>query len=174
MATMRTATFQHERRNAMTQLRTGRRWSLGLLVAVGLLGMPGRAGGEALADIAQSREVQVVAPSPTPRTCGTTSVTAHVIGASEFDSFSSTFSHGYHAVNSHFVVSTAIPSLTWVRLPAGAIVTSVELEGCDTDQFEEIELRLLRVPSPAGIAQNVTPSGITGAMAMLSDAASSA
>jgi hypothetical protein len=49
----------------MTQLRMG----LGLLVAGGLLEVAGRAWGETSPNLlARARKVQVVAPSPTPRT----------------------------------------------------------------------------------------------------------
>jgi hypothetical protein len=67
----------------MRQLRIGT-WALSLLVAVGL-GMPGGAWGQALPDgPARVGEVQVVAPSLTPRTFGTAGSTAHVITALEF------------------------------------------------------------------------------------------
>jgi hypothetical protein len=48
-----------------------------------------------------------------------------------------------------------------VRLPAGAVVTSVELEGCDSDAVVEISFALIRVPSPDGPLALVTPLGIT-------------
>ena len=143
------------------------RWGLGMLVAVGLLGGPGAARGQRPVDLlARTREAQVVAPSPTPRTFGTSSATAHVIGASEFEAFSTALTHDYDAINNHFVKSIAGAALAWVRLPAGAMVTSVELEGCDTDPFDQIELRFLRSPSPAGVSDDVTPPAVTGLMAM--------
>jgi hypothetical protein len=46
-------------------------WALSLLVAVGMLGMPGGAWGQALLDLLSRGQVQAVAPSPTPRTFGT-------------------------------------------------------------------------------------------------------
>jgi hypothetical protein len=89
-------------------------------------------------------------------------VTAHVIGASEFEAFTSTAPYAYDAINNHFVKSTGGSTLAWVRLPAGALVASVELEGCDTEQFDEITFVLRRMPSPGGFAQEVTPVGATG------------
>jgi len=67
----------------MTQLRTGLRWGLGLLAAGGLLGMAGGAQGQALSDLPTA--APVVSLSPTPRTFGTASATAHVIGVSALD-----------------------------------------------------------------------------------------
>ena len=77
----------------MTQLRTGLRWGLGLLVAVGLLGMPGGivaqpAPGGVMAPEATMPPGEAVPallpPGAEPRTFGTSSLVAHTIQAFAF------------------------------------------------------------------------------------------
>jgi S-layer homology domain len=141
----------------MTQLRMG----LGLLVAGGLLGVAGGAWGETSPNLlARAREVQVVAPSPTPRTFGPSSQTAHVIGASEFETINDTI--GYSYILGHLRKSAGGSMFAWVRLPAGAVVESVELEGCDTNPAEQIGFALFRMASPNGAPEDVTTTGLTG------------
>jgi hypothetical protein len=95
---------------------------------------------------------------------GTSSVTAHVVGTSEFQSVASTNSYVYDFINNDHFVRTTDGGLAWVRLPAGALISSVELEGCDTEQFGDIGFALRRMPSPGGPLQQVTPFGRTGNM----------
>ena len=148
----------------MTQLRTGLRWGLGLLVAAGLLGMAGGATGQDLSDLLSKGAVQVVAPSPTPRTFGTTGLTAHVMGASEFEPASGA-TYGNTSTNGPLAKFSLADMFAWVRLPAGAVVMTVELEGCDTNGTSEMEFVLFRMPSPNGPAA-LTAAGVTGEMAM--------
>ena len=75
----------------MTRLER-RRWGLGVLVAVGLVATASGARGQALL---APGDVQVVVPSPTPRTFGTATSIAHVIQASEFDPISPASLYGY-------------------------------------------------------------------------------
>jgi hypothetical protein len=130
-----------------------------LLVAVGLLGMAGVARGEKPPSLlARGNEVQVVAPSPAPRTFGTSSSTAHVIGASDFEGVSSTVTYNFDGHRKS--ASSAV--VAWVRLPAGALVESVELEGCDTSAVGQLVFELFRVASPNGTPEDVIPIGTTG------------
>jgi hypothetical protein len=143
----------------MTQLRTGLRWGLGLLVVVGLLGMPDGTWGQTLSDVLSQGEMQVVASSPTPRTFGTAGSTAHVIGATEFE----TFGPGAWNYAGLLAKWSAVSALfAAVRLPAGAVVNAVELEGCDTNTGAQALFSMSRRPSPNGPAANVTPTGSTG------------
>jgi hypothetical protein len=50
----------------------------------------------------------------------------------------------------------------WVRLLAGAVVSSVELERCDNDGLRAIGFSMRRTSSPGGPSVLVTPSGFTG------------
>jgi hypothetical protein len=139
-------------------------WALSLLVAVGWLGMPGGAWGQALAErLARAREVQVIAPSPTPRTFGTANLTTHVIGASEFDVLGSG-SYEYRNLGpglGHLTKGAPQSSLVaWVRLPAGAVVTSVELEACDVGGTAGFALN--KMPSPNVQEVALTPFALTG------------
>src|SRR5262245_36635796 len=49
-----------------------------------------------------------------------------------------------------------------LRLPAGALVTGIELEGCDDSATFEVRFSLFRRPSPGGPNASVTPIGATG------------
>jgi hypothetical protein len=136
-------------------------WALSLLVAVGWLGMPGGVWGQqTLPDLlSQGGDVQVVAPASTSRTFGTADTTALVIGASEFDPLSSLASWAYFGSLEKTSNQIMVAS---VRLPAGALVHIVELEGCDTDGAAAVTFTLLRIPSPSGPAVSVPPTGSTG------------
>ena len=148
----------------MTQVRTGLRWGLALLVAVALLGMAEEVPGQALTDLlTQPVSAQVSAFSPTPRTFGIASETAHVIGASEFDPDSDAATWEYTMSRTlKFASSLLVAS---VRLPAGAVVNRVELESCDINAFSEVAFALLLARIlPTGQLQviNATGAGSTG------------
>ena len=105
----------------MAQLGTGLRSGLAMLVAVGLLGMAGGAHGQALPDVlARAGEVQVVAASSTTRTFGTANLTAHVIGAAEFDPLSGGATWAY--TDPGLAKFSSFQLVASVRLPAGALV----------------------------------------------------
>jgi hypothetical protein len=152
--------FPPQKEDTMRPHRIGT-WVLSLLVAVGMgmLGTPGGVWGQNLSDLLSRGEAQVVAPSPTPRTFGTANSTAHVVGASEFDPLSNTIGWGYGTFGKQGLDTGQM--VAWVRLPAGAMVTSIELEGCDTSNAREIQFSLVRVASPAGPGQTLAV-GVTG------------
>jgi hypothetical protein len=132
---------------------------VGVLVAVGVLAMTMGVQGETLPDGSSQREIFVVLSSATPRTFGTASLTAHVIEASQFETESDTSSWAYTASVSKF---GALSMRAGVRLPAGALVSRVELEACDTDGGAQLRFGLQRRPSPGGPVEFVTPTGLTG------------
>src|SRR5262249_29612740 len=70
---------------AMTRLRTGLRWGLGLVVAVALLGIPGGARGQDALGGTGSVPTVAVEPIDT-RMFGTSSSVSHTVHAWEFDS----------------------------------------------------------------------------------------
>jgi hypothetical protein len=49
-----------------------------------------------------------------------------------------------------------------VRLPAGALIQSIELEGCDTGAGLNFLFALYRAPSPSGTASQVAAATSTG------------
>jgi hypothetical protein len=101
------------------------------------------------------------APLANSRTFGTASATAYVIGASEFEPDNSSCTWSYTPPNGVGKFATC-PMRAWVRLPAGSIVQSIELEACDTATDRDIEFFLVRQASPAGLPLLVTPNGSTG------------
>jgi hypothetical protein len=138
----------------MTQLRTGLRWGLGLLVAVGLLGMPGAAPAQGL--------------SPRPRTFGTTSEIAHVLSAWDFNVANSQGQSVSLSGSYRVCVGGPCFFLAGVLLPAGALVTRVELDGCDNDPTQQLTFFLFRLASPntTGMGTNLSiPGNTTGGAA---------
>src|SRR5262245_37447512 len=109
---------------------------LRVVLGVGLLGIGSEVWG------------QDVTASPTPRTFGTTEI-VHVIGASEFDvSSGATSSTGFVDSLQAELKTSNFLMRAWVRLPAGALVTGVELQGCDTSPDGEIGFFFHRLPAP--------------------------
>jgi hypothetical protein len=129
---------------------TIRTWTLSLLVAVGLLGMPGGAWGQDRSDPLSRGKVQVVAPSSS-RTFGTANGTIYRIaaaGLAPVDSFTAyaeaqTFSRSrISGTDGHFDAP--------VTLPAGATVTHLELDVCDSSGTEELVASLFECEVPIG------------------------
>jgi hypothetical protein len=132
----------------MGQARAGAwRW-VGVLVTAGILGLPGGLPAE---------------PS-SALTFGPANTTALVIGAPEFDPVSSIATWTYGITGAK---STNLGMFATVRLPAGAVVSSVEAEGCDFDATHEMTFQLLRSPVPAGAFVAMTANGVgTGVAAI--------
>jgi hypothetical protein len=145
-------------------------WRLGMvasaLLTLGMVMAP-RASGQPL-DVAPDRLSSVLLLAPRQRvtgeppwTFGTTARIAHVIGASAFEPSSSTVSWQYTTPSPTGKFASQ-PMRAWVRLPAGAVVDSVEVEACDTAADRDVEFFLVRQASPAGPPLLVTPGGTTG------------
>jgi hypothetical protein len=142
----------------MRQHRIGT-WMLSLLVAVGWLGMAGGAWGQALSDV-QARDGMVPgdAPSPTPR-FGTATEIVHVIAAADFAA-----AHGSDQWTISYIpdpttgyIQRSSPDfIGWwagLRLPAGAVVTRLEIAGCDNSpHFLAADLFRSNVPPGTGFA----------------------
>jgi hypothetical protein len=138
----------------MTQLRTGLRWSLGLLVAVGPLGMAG------------GIRAQDGAVPPEPRTFGTTSVITHTIGAYGFTPGTNATGYNTGGLNGA-MLCTGAPCffVAPVFLPAGALVTAIQLELCDVGSgpTENVAVTLSRVPtSDSNNVVELAATGTTG------------
>jgi hypothetical protein len=119
--------------------------------------------GRALAQAAQAAEAAASAA-----TFGVTAEVAHVIGADEFAS-SSTSDSWDHSIlldaTTGFLIRGSSDPLDWygpVRLPAGAVITRVELAAC-TATTGSVQFALLRSKLPPGTGvEEVTPVGNTG------------
>ena len=118
----------------MTQLRTGLRWGLGLLVAVGLLGIAGGAH-------AQAEPVLTG-----PRTFGTSATTSHTLHAYGFTGFEASDAAAFRSsfLAARYCTSICFPEAP-LLLPAGAQVTAIELDGCDHAVGGDVGVDLFRV-----------------------------
>jgi hypothetical protein len=122
----------------MTQLRTGLRWGLGLLVAVGLLGMAGGA-------LAQDDTVAQ------PRTYGTAVPVVHTVQAYTFMPLvSSTAYSAFGPIGQLACTMDPCVFLAPVFLPAGALVTAIQGELCDTHATSDMSVQLTKAASPQG------------------------
>jgi hypothetical protein len=147
----------------MGQARAGTwRWLVVVATAVAL-GLPAVLPAEELSTRrSEARDVEVIAPSSEARTFGTASTTALVIGASEFDPLFS----GTTWLYSGSALKTASDEMVaWVRLPAGAVVNSVQVEGCDLNAGTQMTFQLVRVHSPTGPVVPLTATASTGVSA---------
>jgi hypothetical protein len=96
---------------------------------------------------------QEVAPDPA-ETFGTASEVAHVVGAWEFtefvgDAHASTF-------GDRFCVGGTCALFASLRLPAGAVVSRLELDACDFSAAGGVQVSMLRTSSPATSASQTT------------------
>jgi hypothetical protein len=144
----------------VTRTRAGQ-W-IAPLAAATLLTMPEATAAQGWPSwLGRAAEVPVVSPSPSSRTFGTTSTTALVIGATEFDPINDGVTWSYGLPASKTASDTL---LAWVRLPAGAVVTSVELEGCDSDPAGSVQFVMGQTRSPGGPFKPLTlPGGTSNA-----------
>jgi hypothetical protein len=119
---------------------------VGALAAWGLLGV---ASAQVL-----SAGGPVVAPSLGQRTFGTATEVAHVINASEFQLQAGTETAAFDTTNGIHRYASAGGSLPYyyagVRLPAGAVVSRIELDACDDSPTEEVFFAMVRSSAPGG------------------------
>jgi hypothetical protein len=95
-----------------------------------------------------------------PETYGTTSEIAHVIHGFDFDVFNGTLlvatNDGGRVCNPACTLSAGL------RLPSGSLVTRIEAEACESDEFAALTFAFHRRPSPAGPSANVSGFGESG------------
>jgi hypothetical protein len=117
----------------MTQLRTGLRWGLGLLVAVGLVGMAGRA---------QAQDETLRAE---PRTFGTSATTGHTLQAFAFTGFEAADISRMRSTGlaARFCIADCVLEAP-LLLPAGARVVAIELDGCDDSALGRVIANLFQ------------------------------
>jgi len=104
-------------------------------------------------------------PDAVPRTFGTASEVAYVIPAAEFEVmlFSSSFQFVINPAPTAGVFRVPLANITLLaglRLPAGALITRVEIDGCDSDAAGQIALFLASATSPAGSTPIKTIAGV--------------
>jgi len=121
----------------------------GLLCAVGLFGLP--------------------AWAQAPRTFGTLSEVAHVVPAAAFQAGDSNAAWRFDgtpkpiSVPARFAV-TRTEFATGLQLPAGAVITRIELDGCDFDATNQLVAEVKRFGSPPGSAPGLgLMTSVTGA-----------
>jgi hypothetical protein len=106
-------------------------------------------------------------------TFGTAAEIAHVVTAADFDTTSANNTWDYdsvpHPTTGHFL-RRSIGPVSWaagLRLPTGAVVTRLEISGCDFSAVDGLLFALYRSKVPAGTGfETVTPLGSTGAGAI--------
>jgi hypothetical protein len=144
-----------------------------LLLAAGLVGMPsGIVAQQAPAGVMAPAETMppagtpraLLPPGSEPRTFGTSSPIAHTIQAFQFHPIAGGGTFTGSALNGA-LACTAQPC-TFVApllLPAGALLTSIELEACDTDAMDDLFLTLYRITNPPGGIDNLASTSTNGA-----------
>ena len=142
--------------------RSARTWMVLLALAVGAPAIV-QAGGLGAGG---ARDAAVlVAPEPAPY--GTAMDTQLVIAGSDVRPTAIDVTYNF-SVSDLFgvgVYQTSSTTTTWwrgIQVPAGAIITRVVVDACDTSTTGELEFGLARGQAPAGPAANVTPVGTTG------------
>ena len=154
----------------MTQLRTGLRWGFGMLVAVGLLGMPAGTPGQELSTQIGARAVgEPVGPMPEippgRRTFGTANEIVRTYDAWSFvGNATGVVTTGDTGASLRSGGSTALT--LGLDLPAGAQILRLELDGCDLSASTGINLRFFRANTPPQTGAAIVVQGNTGISAM--------
>jgi hypothetical protein len=157
------------------------RWAVGALALLVLVGAPAARPASAqsplaalgltpeqLARVITSAPGQDVAPDP-PRTFGISSETAQVVSAADFIALDSTMTWTY-VLNEDPATGRSVRRtnnislwMAGLRLPAGAVVTRLEIAGCDNDATSALLFQLFRSNLPIGTGLvPLTPIGSTG------------
>lgn len=84
--------------------------------------------------------------------------------ASDFELFFGTFG-GIDGIGARFCGGGTCGWLGGLRLPAGAILSSVELDACDSDAAAQVQVAVFRSVKAGGALTNLTGFGGTGIMA---------
>jgi hypothetical protein len=99
-------------------------------------------------------------PSDQEPTYGPTSEIAHVMHGFDFDVFNGTMlaamNEGGRVCNPSCTLAAGL------RLPAGSLVSRIEVEACESNPAATLSFALLRRPSPAGPFTNVSGFGESG------------
>jgi S-layer family protein len=104
-------------------------------------------------------DVEVLEPS---RNWGTTANTIVTHEASDFEIFIGMFG-GATPNGARFCGGSANCGwLAGIQLPAGAILTSVELDACDTDVIDQVQVAVFRSAKGGGAVTGLAPFGGTG------------
>jgi hypothetical protein len=132
------------------------------VLAAGIAVLPGVAVGQSLLGGAGT-----TLPPGRPDTFGTTSEIVHTVQAGDFNEIvgvanASTYGERY---------CTAPPNCTLIaglRLPAGAVISRIELDACDDNPAGQVRFTLFRTNSPATQASliQLAPIGETGQAAL--------
>jgi hypothetical protein len=156
------------------------RWTrFGLVVLLALAAPAGAWGQErswplpavpSLADLVGAQAIADVAPaSPVARTYGTASETVYVVSALEFEAQLSTdlwgnLESGPPHIGLYRVVGGVVALWAPIHLPAGALITRIELDGFDDNAGGQISSVVMGLKSP-GAAASVLATMATGTAA---------
>jgi hypothetical protein len=125
--------------------------SLGVVVALALLGGPAVAHAQRLGQAPHDRPIN---PDRAVRTFGPTARTSHTLQAFAFTGLAAADSaaFGANVLGSRFCVGTPCSYEAALFLPAGALVTSIELEACDTSISASVTATLFtQAPREGGL-----------------------
>src|SRR2546428_6319866 len=85
-----------------------------------------------------------------PNTYGTQAETAHTIFSQDLNPYLPTITWGSSAYNKYVTNNLGCCLDGVVRLPAGALITAIELEGCDNSTTGALQANLVVCPGPVG------------------------
>jgi hypothetical protein len=151
----------------MTQLTMGLRWSLGVLVAMGIWMIPPGAESQE----APSRAGDFTAPGravellPGRRTFGIADEVVKTYDAWTFNGdFNGSLDTGLGGVNGSSL-RTGFTSSVGIDLPTGAQLLRLELDACDESDLSEVIIEFYRATTPAGTGLSRLVMAGTGALA---------
>ena len=125
--------------------------TLGLLLAVMLIGTPTAARGQ-----------QSAGPGD-PRTYGTVSEVIHTIQATSFVGFTTTATYQVNGVLAQFCTGTTSCALnSGLMLPAGAVITKIQLDACDETTAGQVTATLFKLPVNEGGGGGIIATALTG------------
>jgi hypothetical protein len=103
-----------------------------------------------------------------PSTFGTSDEIAHTVNAWEFGEPNPGRSSDTTTFGGRYCVLGACSFISGLRLPAGALLSRIELDGCDDNPAAEIKFELFRTDAPAttGSLVKLTTTGTTGASSL--------
>jgi S-layer family protein len=144
--------------------------SLVFVLASTAVALPGGLHAQILGQEGAAHQSRVYAPTGVSRTFGTVDEAVVTLTASDFAPLLTAHVSGYSSGSGlyRFCQDTGCEFLAGVHLPAGAILTRVQLDACDTSPTSQVAVRLARGVSPnAGLTFIPSESGVgTGIPAM--------
>jgi hypothetical protein len=153
----------------MTQLRTGLRWGLGLLVAVGLLGVAdGAQGQEPTTQIGTRAAGEPAGPIPEiPPGRRTFGIADEIVKTYDAWTFTGNITGNviFNETTGGSFRDSPINTVG-VDLPAGSQILRLELDACDTSNTGAVGIEFIRANTPPGTGLSLLTTANTGVVAM--------